>query len=725
MVSWRESICRSLFLLAASFWVYLSALFVPPLFHAVHKLLLRCNQVEDLVRNSEVKNNTPNSSRILHQVEEKISMVTAPVETEEPDSSVSDTIFIEEVVEREPHELFLSFKFPCFEEFSRNNVVGNDSDSFSGVISAEEEEVQSCSPQESTLEPYGCSSAGNMETLAGKASKTIVRIYHDFVEKEADKVTEYNDDSPTELLKELKSHLISGEIPSEQKKLHFHALSKKDIMVSDSDTESLSSSHDFSIMSRLLDSDSEGLFSDEDEAPCKEERKHKEEEEDHEEEEEEASISHSHSRRLEDSTGGNHDDSRLEMEWEHQDLIEQLRMEIRKVKAAMGLPTIAEDRESPRILDAMKPWMIDERLHGGGRGGGRNSELHKVYRSYRERMRKFDILNYQKMYALGFLQSNDPFNSIPAHKAPTPPPSPASLLWQTIRQNREKKRCGDGPKANFVRELQGDLETVYVGQLCLSWEFLKWQYEKALELWELDSYNLRRYNEVADEFQQLQVLLQRFMENEQFEGPRVQYYVKSLCFRRNLLQVPVIREDNLKVKKKTGVTKGEAEYGVSIDMLVEIIEESIRIFWRFIRTDKDANTSTQKGLKKFHRPDLQDPANSKLFLELQLALQKKEKTLKEVLREGNCILRKLRIMKRQLAPVVRIDQDQEDSGSSSCSDHRALAFLSHVDMKLVRRVLNMSRLSTDQLAWCSGKLSRISFARPAMNADPSFLLFPC
>ena len=98
----------------------------------------------------------------------------------------------------------------------------------------------------------------------------------------------------------------------------------------------------------------------------------------------------------------------------------------------------------------------------------------------------------------------------------------------------------------FVRELQGDLEMVYVGQLCLSWEFLQWQYEKAFEIWESDPHGFRQYNEVAGEFQQFQVLLQRFIENEPFQGPRVENYVKNRCVMRNLLQVPVIRGENLK-----------------------------------------------------------------------------------------------------------------------------------------------------------------------------------
>jgi len=90
------------------------------------------------------------------------------------------------------------------------------------------------------------------------------------------------------------------------------------------------------------------------------------------------------------------DSNRFDTLWEHQDLIEQLKMELKKVRAT-GLPTILEDSESPRIMEDLKPWKIDEKLQHGST----TNELPKFYRSYRERMRKFDILNYQKMYAIG------------------------------------------------------------------------------------------------------------------------------------------------------------------------------------------------------------------------------------------------------------------------------------------------------------------------------------
>ena len=86
----------------------------------------------------------------------------------------------------------------------------------------------------------------------------------------------------------------------------------------------------------------------------------------------------------------------LETEWEHQELIEQLKMELKKVRAT-GLATIFEESESPKIMGELKPWKIDEKFQHGDL----MEELHKFYRSYRERMRKLDILNYQKMYAMG------------------------------------------------------------------------------------------------------------------------------------------------------------------------------------------------------------------------------------------------------------------------------------------------------------------------------------
>ncbi|KAK7255148.1 hypothetical protein RIF29_28552 [Crotalaria pallida] len=338
-------------------------------------------------------------------------------------------------------------------------------------------------------------------------------------------------------------------------------------------------------------------------------------------------------------TAFDHEDSNhFDTLWEHQDLVEQLKMELKKVRAT-GLPTILEDSESPWIMEDLQPWKIDDAKFQHG------NELPKFYRSYRERMRKFDILNYQKMYAMGFLQSKDPQQSFSCRKNSSS--TMKCNLPQSFRLGRLKNAEPD-PKEQFIKELCSDLETVYVGQLCLSWEFLQWEYDKALKLWESDHYGLLRFNEVAGEFQQFQVLLQRFLENEPFQDPRVENYARNRCVMRNLLQVPVIREDNSKDKKE--FRKREADQDIiTSDMLVEILEESIRIIWRFIKADKDTSSLSLKSLRET-KVELQNPADFELLVEIQTDLHKKEKRLRDLLRSRSCILKKFK----------KYDEDETD-----------------------------------------------------------------
>ncbi|KAI3813203.1 hypothetical protein L1987_17921 [Smallanthus sonchifolius] len=319
--------------------------------------------------------------------------------------------------------------------------------------------------------------------------------------------------------------------------------------------------------------------------------------------------------------------NKLESLWEHQELIEKLKMEIKKVKT-IGLPTIFEESESPpKIMEDLKPWKIEEVYQNGG---GKMAKVNKFYKSYRERMRKFDTFSYQKMYAIGTRSCNtvsvwlkDPVESSSSSSVP----ETTTLFTQSFTSNKGKK-YENGPKMKFIQELQSDLEIVYVGQMCLSWEILHWQYEKALDIWECDPRGVRRFNDIAGEFQQFQVLMQRFIEDEPFQGPRIQNYAKTRCVYRNLLQVPVIREDQLKNKK----SRSEFVHDITSDALVEILEESIRIFWRFVRADKYKRQTVE-----FQRPE-----DSQLFMDLQKDLHKKERKLKEQLRSGSGILKKLR-----------------------------------------------------------------------------------
>lgn len=151
------------------------------------------------------------------------------------------------------------------------------------------------------------------------------------------------------------------------------------------------------------------------------------------------------------------------------------------------------------------------------------------------------LLHLMMIFA-GFLGSKDPLKSFSSRKSSAS--AIRCVFSQTFRLRKHNKSELD-PMMKFITDLRSDLEVVYVGQMCLSWEILHWQYEKALELWDSDPYGMHQYNEVAGEFQQFQVLLQRFIENEPFQGPRVENYVKNRCVMRNLLQVPVIRGEKI------------------------------------------------------------------------------------------------------------------------------------------------------------------------------------
>ncbi|TVU09519.1 hypothetical protein EJB05_42999 [Eragrostis curvula] len=387
------------------------------------------------------------------------------------------------------------------------------------------------------------------------------------------------------------------------------------------------------------------------------------------------------------------EEDELESLWEHQDLIEQLKLELKKVRS-IGLPTILEESETPKApMEDLKPWRMDAKFLREDP----MDELNKFYKSYRERMRKFDILCYQKMYAIEFLQLRKPQQS---NSLKSLSPTVASILSHNFRSSR--RRSPEDPSERFLKELRYDLETVYVGQMCLSWEFLRWQYEEARDLPESDPYHSHQYNQVAGEFQQFQVVVQRFIEDESFKGPRLPNYINNRCVLRNLLQVPVIKEDSLKDRMED---QRKGNYVITSEELEEIMEEAMRVMWEFIKADKVETTSVLKGLSSTH-VELQDPSDHDLMVHIHAALQKKEKRLKDLLKTGNCLVKKFK-------------KPKEDRSNQNL-------FFSQVDMRLVARVLRMPRITSDQLQWCKAKLDKIIVVdRVKIHREPSFLLFPC
>ncbi|XP_058777296.1 uncharacterized protein LOC131651645 [Vicia villosa] len=393
------------------------------------------------------------------------------------------------------------------------------------------------------------------------------------------------------------------------------------------------------------------------------------------------------------------DEDEDDFEWEHEDIVEQLKLELKNSRQG-GLATIIEEvededeqeqevKESPKVVQELKPMKIEVKLL---EFKDQMNEIQKVYNNYAEKMKKLDILNYQTMHALGLLQLKDPLKLISLPKSTISNAIISQNLWP-----RKSTKITSDPFLKLLHQLHRDLELVYVGQACLSWEILCWQHMKAIELQQYDSQgpHNHRYNHVAGEFQLFQVLMQRFIENEPFQsGPRVQNYVKNRCVIRNLLHVPDIKDDS----------KGGEEDPIASGRLEDIIKESMRVFWEFIRADKD--NGNVNVISMHIGNDLKDPSISNLLVDIRTQLQKKDKKLKDIIRTGNCIVKKFQ-------------KHHEDQ-----LDHEQL--VAQVGLRLISRVINMSQLRKEQVLWCSEKLNRIKFlSRKVVHVEPSFLLFPC
>ncbi|XP_055810080.1 uncharacterized protein LOC129880174 [Solanum dulcamara] len=399
------------------------------------------------------------------------------------------------------------------------------------------------------------------------------------------------------------------------------------------------------------------------------------------------SPDHNSSRKSWDTDSDDDDDDIL---LEHQNLVRQMKMEMKNSRIT-GLPTISEDCESSKVFEDLKPLKINEKI------GYKDciEEIQKFYKSYAEKMKKLDILNYQTLNAISFLQLKD--SEVFMSRKKTSISLTKAFALPSFLANKQRKIFAD-PAQKSISEMNRDLEIVYVGQICLSWEILCWQYGKAKELLEHDPHEYHSYNQVAGEYQQFQVLLQRFVEDEPFQGPRVQNYVRKRCILRSFLQVPSIRDD--RSKGKQGGREGEKDV-ISIVKLGEIIKDSMQVFWEFLRADKREANLTLKGVQGTQM----DTAEIELFMNVKLDLQKKERKLKDVQRSGNCIVKKF--------------QKQQESRLSHS------LFTSLVEIKLVSRVLSLPRLRRDYLVWCQRKLSNINVAGRKVSMEQSFSLFPC
>ncbi|KAE9605523.1 putative ribosomal protein L34Ae [Lupinus albus] len=107
-----------------------------------------------------------------------------------------------------------------------------------------------------------------------------------------------------------------------------------------------------------------------------------------------------------------------------------------------------------------------------------------------------------------------------------------------------------------------------------------------------------------------------------------------------------------------------------------IIKESMSVFWEFVKADKDYGNVILKAYQHVGI-DLKDPTISGLLVDIKTQLQKKERKVKDIVRSGNCIVKKFQ-------------KHHEDQ-----LDHEQI--VAQVGLKLISRVLNMSNLRKEKV----------------------------
>ncbi|KAH7658504.1 Ribosomal protein L34Ae protein [Dioscorea alata] len=303
-------------------------------------------------------------------------------------------------------------------------------------------------------------------------------------------------------------------------------------------------------------------------------------------------------------------------------------------------------------------------------------ESYTMFRKYDEEMLFFDRISEQKLNETEYLRTFKVKRTI------------SQRIVHKLTPMR--KHLPEGS----IRDPYEELESAYVSQICLTWEALNWNY----------SYFQRSINvnqcmknsgcpaRVAQQFQQFEVLLHRFIENEPFEhGRRPEVYARMRICSPKLLQVPEFKDLEGDERKE------EVSSRVSYAEFLVILEDCIKTFMSFLEADKETPCEMFRAFinKKTISVD-----QNHLFL-IKRAHRKKKMRIKELERSRKCFKKR----------KPKYPQGME-------------ALMVLIDLKVVSRVLRMAGISEEQLHWCEEKLNKVEVLDGKVQRDSSPLFFP-
>ncbi|KAG7023233.1 hypothetical protein SDJN02_14258, partial [Cucurbita argyrosperma subsp. argyrosperma] len=308
-------------------------------------------------------------------------------------------------------------------------------------------------------------------------------------------------------------------------------------------------------------------------------------------------------------------------------------------------------------------------------------ESFTVFQKYDEEMMFLDRITAQKLHETESLRS-----------IKVCPRSLSERIVHKFGSMNMNKKASD-VKQNPYHEL----EAAYVAQICLTWEALNWNYKNFVNnklsccTRDLDGGCPAK---VAQQFQQFQVLLQRYVENEPYEhGRRPEIYARMRLLAPNLLQVPEFIDSEEEEKEGGG-------YGsrISSPSFLMIMEDGIRTYMNFLKADKERPCEIVASFFKRNKRAAVDPTLLQLMKKVN---QKKRIKLKDLRRAGKCL------RKRKLT----VEEEME-------------ILMALIDLRVVSRVLRTADLTEEQLHWCEAKMSKVRILDGKLQRDSSPLFFP-
>ncbi|KAI5382908.1 uncharacterized protein LOC127105798 isoform X2 [Lathyrus oleraceus] len=239
-----------------------------------------------------------------------------------------------------------------------------------------------------------------------------------------------------------------------------------------------------------------------------------------------------------------------------------------------------------------------------------------------------------------------------------------------------------------------ELEAAYVAQICLTWEALSWNY---INFRSKHASQSRRDLDVgcsamiAQQFQQFQVLLQRYIENEPYEhGRRPEIFARMRLLAPKLLLVPEYHDSE--------ENQMESDYHskISSASFLKIMEGGINTFMNFLKADKEKSCEILTHYFRRNRRGMVDPT----LLKLMKKVNQKRVKVKDVRHRGKGL------KKRKLKVEEEIEM-----------------LMALIDLKVVSRVLRMEELSEEKLHWCEKKMSKVRVVEGKLCRDYSTPLF--